>query len=464
MVTYSPLPRLGDKVSIHSLHANGETELNGQTGTVKKFFLDKGAKYEIQLRRSTNKTKSSTFMASLSNIRVEEESITSAVSDDADQKAHVLIPCHVDSDRRACLFLRCAQSVSEQQTTSDFRVFVALSGPKKDRESMLNVVMALSSQKQNSRWYVQETGLEERPQMEHIRYLVDLSASVDPDAQLLFIDNDDMMHPLRIVVFLEGRKHLGIPKECPFPLKGKLLLRENISATEGQMGRLIAATQDFDFWKIDPDLKGKVEWASNSRCEEMDAEEYFDFMVPTAVMQKFFRLNPPNATSSKYCDLRLLAILDKLAPIEVADMPQYPWLLAHYKASDDNKRKMFDSHGKLSGKHAADQASMNIYKPSDKDKKLAQRFPLSKNQVAICRSHLESIIIQYIGWDSKACARARKDKIKELNSLYGAKFGDELWSQVEAKVESYFNKSALEESEGAWECLLKQEGYSCIIN
>jgi len=443
--------------------ASGEKELNGQSGTVKKFFLDNGTKYEIQLRR-TNRTKSSTVMVKLSNIRVEEQKSNATGHDDENEMVHVLIPCHVVSERRACLFLRCAQSVSEQQMTSDFRVFVALSGPQKQREAMLNIIMALSSQKQNSRWYVQETGLDKRPQMEHLRHLVDLSVSIDPSAQLLFLDNDDMMHPLRLIVFLEGRKTLGIPKECPFPIKGKLLLGENISATEGQMGRLITTTQDFHFWKLDPELKGKIEWAPNSRCEEMDADEYFDFMVPTAIMQKFFRLNPPNVTSSAYCDLRLLAILNKVAPIEVADMVQYPWLLAHYKASDKNKRLFFDSF-EYSGNHAADQASMTV-KPSDKDKKLAQRYPLSKAQVAICRAHLESVIIQYIGWDSTNYTNSRKDKLKELNSIYGAGFGEELWTQVEAKVESYFNKTILEESEGAWESLLKktQEGYSCVIS
>jgi hypothetical protein len=45
----------------------------------------------------------------------------------------------------------------------------------------------------------------------------------------------------------------------------------------------------------------------------------------------------------------------------------------------------------------SDQVSMKIVKPSEKDKKLAQKYPLSKAQVAICRDHFELIFIQYYG-------------------------------------------------------------------
>mmetsp|Transcript_12727 Transcript_12727/g.23862 ORF Transcript_12727/g.23862 Transcript_12727/m.23862 type:complete len:476 (+) Transcript_12727:79-1506(+) len=450
------LPRIGDKVYVKSCNAKG---------TIKEFHLSQGASYEVQLRRTNKSKQSETVMVKLNNIELDshQESETDTTfdhdamktdKDDDDEVVHVLVPCHVDSERRGVLFLRCAQSIAHQQTHDDFSVFVGLSGPTKHRESMLNILMAIASRAENSRWYMQDTGLDARPQMEHIRHLVDISAEKNSNAYLMFIGNDDMMHPLRIVVFLEGKKNLGLPKECPFALGGKLLLNEHVSADEGQLGRLIVNTQDFDFWKVDPSLKGKVQCVPGSKCGEMDAEEYFDWMVPTALMQKFFRLNPIHATSSKYCDLRLLAILNKVCPMEVVDVPNYPWLMVHYKASEDCKRDMFDNHGEAYGNHASDQASMKIVKPSEKDKKLAQRYPLSKAQVAICRDHFESIIIQYYGWDEKNLGLARREKIREVNQSHGAGFGEELWAQVEAKVGSYFNKQTLEESKGAWQSIV----------
>jgi hypothetical protein len=463
--SFFALPRVGDKVYVKSCNAKG---------TIKKFLLDQGGSYEVQLRRTNKSKQSATLMVKLNNLELdsqqgsetdvtttnidsnENNNANDAITDNDDDMVHVLVPGHVDSERRVCLFLRCAQSISHQQTHSEFAVFIGLSGPTKHRESMLNILMAIASQAENSRWYVQDTGLDARPQMEHIRQLVDVSAKINPNANLMFMDNDDMMHPLRIVVFLEGKRNLELPKECPFALGGKLLLNEHVSPEEGQLGRLIVNTQDFDFWKMDPSLKGKVQWAPGSKCGEMDAEEYFDWMVPTALMQKFFSLNPVHATSSKYCDLRLLAILNKLSPIEVVDVPHYPWLMVHYKASEECKRDMFDNHGVAHGNHASDQVSMTIVKPSEKDKKLAQKYPLSKVQVAICRDHFESIIIQYYGWDEEKLALARRDKIKEVNTIHGSGFGEELWAQVEAKVGSYFNKQILEESKGAWKCIINE--------
>jgi len=78
----------------------------------------------------------------------------------------------------------------------------------------------------------------------------------------------------------------------------------------------------------------------------MDCNEYFDYIVPTSVMVKFFDENPVGITSHKFCDLRLYRVLADLFPYEAQDHPSYPWLLIHYKVSEDAKKHTFDNHGR----------------------------------------------------------------------------------------------------------------------
>lgn len=440
--SYSPLPRVGDRVLIHDVQAKEAQFLNSQNGVISKFQLDQAARYEIQLEKKDETSKDSTALLPLSNITLELEEEKVSESEDQEDMIHVLIPSHVDSEETGVLFLRCIESVADQRTMSKFRVFISLSGEEKHRDSMLRVIITFASQNENSRWYVQDSGLDEKPKFEHLRSLVELSASVDPNAQLMFVNNVDMMHPLRIVVFQEGKKDVGLPRECPFRLSGKLLLNEKVTAIEGQLGRLISNTQDFDLWKQDGELNPKIQLATNSKCKELDAEEFFDFMVPTAIMEKFFRLNPEYVSTSRYCDKRLMAILKFVGPIEVADIPQYPWLIACYKSTVDNN---------------------NVHKANDKDKKLAQKYDIPKADIAKIRTDIEALMMQHFGWNDYMYKKLMKQKIKDLNKLYSSGFGEDLWAQVLAKVESYFNKAVLEESKDAWECLQTKQS-SCIIS
>eukprot|EP00554_Chaetoceros_debilis_P013149 CAMPEP_0194127510 /NCGR_PEP_ID=MMETSP0150-20130528/60559_1 /TAXON_ID=122233 /ORGANISM="Chaetoceros debilis, Strain MM31A-1" /LENGTH=420 /DNA_ID=CAMNT_0038821435 /DNA_START=107 /DNA_END=1366 /DNA_ORIENTATION=- len=420
MVIYAPLPRLGDKVAIHDLDdASPASPLNGETGIVKNFFLDKGSRYEIQMRRTNTSKNGNKEIIRASNLLVEEDSDKVNDNDNDDSSGednnrsgvHILIPCHVDSEQIAVLFLRCIQSVADQQVNSEFRVFVGLSGPQKHRDSCLNIISAISSQQTNSRWYVEDTGEETRAEFEHLRHLVDLSTSVDAEAQLLLMNNVALMHPLRTIVFVEGKKNLGIPKECPFPLSCKLLLGGNITAEEGQMGRLITESKDFNFWQVDPSLKDKIEWVSNSRSKNMEADEYFDYLIPTSVMMKFFRLNPKGVTSSKFCGLRLLAILQKIAPVDAVDMPIYPWLLAQYKIGTKRKLEEILTASSDDNDNNDDAATSH----SDSDKELAERHSLSPIQLVQCREHLESILIGYYQWNEEELLHAREKKLVVLN-------------------------------------------------
>lgn len=352
---------------------------------------------------------------------------------------HVLIPSHVESDRRLFSFHCCVESVSHQ-TFSQYKVFVSLSGTDHFRKASMDFLKSLHPHQ----WNVQDTGLQRLPQMEHLRRLVKESSARDPHAYLMFLDNDDMFHPLRLEAFDSAYSALNI-LDMPLSIPCKLLLSEHLGAKEGRLECFIRNAHDFDKWKRDPKLRKKVQWAPSSQCEQMDCTEYFDFMVPTAVMTKFFRENPIGITSHRFCDLRLHALLSSMFSFEVEDTPVYPWLLLHYKITEDMKKRTFDKHGRANHtSHSIDQVSFSGINPTARDVVLANKFrTLSPGQVSMCRGHLESIVISYIGWDHRSLADARREKVKELNSYYGRGFGNEMWAQAQADISKLLGDTIL---------------------
>jgi len=228
---------------------------------------------------------------------------------------------------------------------------------------------------------------------------------------------------------------------------------EAVGPDQGRMENFISGTYDFSKWKKDSSLRRIIQLIPTSRCEDMDCDEYFDFMVPTHILQKFFRLNPPDITCHKYCDLRLLAVLKTLAPIEVEDSPAAPWLLAHYKTSIESMKTAFDNHGVFISQ-SVDQMSTQIEKPSQQDIVLAAtNRNLNPTQVRMCRLHAESMLIQFIGWDDMQADAARRDETQCLERLYGREFATALVKEVEAELWKCLGKYASTQSKGAWKPL-----------
>lgn len=155
-------------------------------------------------------------------------------------------------------------------------------------------------------------------------------------------------------------------------------------------------------------------------------------------MMKFFRLNPIGVTSSKFCGLRLLAILQKIAPLEAVDMPTYPWLLAQYKIGTKQKLEEILT---VTGDENDDDAATS---DSDANKELAKRYSLSVTQLVQCQEHLESILIQYCQWNEEALQRAREEELRVLND-HSSGLGDALWNEVESKVRALFHTGAMDE-------------------
>lgn len=372
-------------------------------------------------------------------------------------KFHILIPCHIASDRRMRLFFQCLLSVMTQKNyDKEYEVFVGVSGPLEYRKLVIELIQNVEHKNPNITFHISDTKKEQFPQMEHFRHLVKKSANRNSNAYILFLDNDDMFHPLRLAAFEDAYINLGLPSGSPMPLSCKLLLNENVSLEEGKLSNLCKDGDSF-YWRNSWNLRRKIQWAPTSKCDDMDATEYMDFMVPTRIMQKFFRVTPVSITSHKFCDLRLLAILERICPIEVIDNPHFPWLLAHYKTSWDTKLENFDTHGsgRTISSNTLEQASVGRFKANKRDIDLSKRFRhLSPGQISIMRGHLESLVIQYIGWNAPALDDVKFSKIMEINRCHGPGIGDSLWRQVESDMRNLFKRDEMRNSRLAWESIL----------
>lgn len=287
--------------------------------------------------------------------------------------------------------------------------------------------------------------------MEHLcSLLLNGSIPVNPEALVTFLDNDDMCHPARLYSMRSAYE--GYPlKGYPVALPCKLLLDPSLTPAESQLTNFVNMKNpaDFDHWRKHRSLARKVQLVSNSEAKESDAEEYFDYIVPSAILKKFFDLNPPAVRSHRFCDLRLWKILDHLTPIALGDNDPNSWFLAHYKVSMDEKMLTFDNHGQRINK--TDQISFAPESIQSADQALSERYhPLSPPQVAMCRGHLESVIIQYVGWNDIELEDAQGVKVAELNRSHGNGFGDELWEECISRILSLFDPATLHASKGTW--------------
>ena len=72
----------------------------------------------------------------------------------------------------------------------------------------------------------------------------------------------------------------------------------------------------------------------------------------------------------------------------------------------------------------------------------------------MCRAHLESIIIQYMGWNQSELNEGKRQKVAELNQLHGTGFGDALWDECYGHIRSLFDDKALALPENTWKDLI----------
>jgi hypothetical protein len=433
------LPREGDRVKLTK---------GGKVGKVVSLRPNSGVlSYEVHIESDAAGSSTVLQGSNLSVLLPENEEPASL---------HMLIPCHVETERRLLTFMRAAKSVDFQLTHSPYSIFVGISGPEKFRKEAAKSVATLAF-KPNSRcrWYLQDDQVTNRPQMEHLRtLLLEGSIPTNPKALLTFLDNDDMCHPLRIRMLQDAYGSIPTTVSGPFTLAlpCKLVLDPSFTASEGALENFVSPSNPRDFlhWRRQTFSRNKVKFASNEDVEELDCEEYFDFIVPTSVLKQFFDLTPPKVAAHPFCDLRLYQIFNHMAPVEMSNIGDpNMWLLAHYKVPMEEKWRAFDNHGQHT---TSDQLSFSPVQPQKIDNALSKKYPqLSPQQIAMCRGHLESIILSYIGWNDDVLAMAQRAKIMELVQSHGnVSFASELWDECQARIRLLFDETTLRKSKGAW--------------
>mmetsp|Transcript_3058 Transcript_3058/g.6716 ORF Transcript_3058/g.6716 Transcript_3058/m.6716 type:complete len:362 (+) Transcript_3058:278-1363(+) len=259
--------------------------------------------------------------------------------------AHVLIPCHVDSERRCAQFRQCVRSLSRQ--VGRCRIFVCVSGPPKFREAALDTLRmaAVSFDKEmggrHHQWVVIEeetTGAdvsENEAQWQRWKSLLSASMDIQPNAWLMFLENCDMYHPLRVQFFHEKIKNMrenDIYGKA-FSVGGGVLINDVMAKT--MFGTDNALPVEL-FLNGDDSLRGVIEIASTPETNgKGDTLEYFDYCV----QPHFFREFLESMSHRPTCKQGFLDALTNVTPTP----PHFRhtdqnWLYVHYCCSQNGRQ------------------------------------------------------------------------------------------------------------------------------
>eukprot|EP00961_Rhodomonas_salina_P131672 1772128-Rhodomonas_salina.1 len=269
-----------DIVRLAGLSSAAQTSLNGKQGAIVGYDAGKQHYLVAVEERGTP------VASKRANLELVKRAFTARKNS---LQIHVLIPCHIESQRRLVTFMRCAKSLA-MQTETGFSVFVGLSGPEEFRTQCTSFLCLVASKCPRIQWHVLDENVEKRSQFEHLRHLLPVSEKEASTAWLMFLDSDDMCHPTRIQIFKEIAQDTDRPDpNGPFSVPCKLLLDDSVTSKEGELEQLFEHGRDFDKWKSNPGLRGKVRVATADSAHELDADEFFDFCVPSATLRVAFR-------------------------------------------------------------------------------------------------------------------------------------------------------------------------------
>lgn len=207
------LPTAGETVEIQGLVS--APHLNGKRGQVAA-YVTKGKnvhRYNVNLTLDDGTKKSLAVKPpNIALLPSPVNSIGSSIRGDDSfyyrrdwEVVHVLVPCHVSDGPRRDRFEKCVNSLSRQ--SGRCRVFVSVSGPAAHRQAALGCLRAAAAASdggQKHQWiFLEHDASEQKSQFQHLKSLLEASLSVNPDAWLMFLDNDDMYHPRRVEFFQE---------------------------------------------------------------------------------------------------------------------------------------------------------------------------------------------------------------------------------------------------------------------
>jgi hypothetical protein len=434
------VPSVGDRVLLKGLVSAGH--LNGEEGIVRR-YVGEQQRYQMKVSSVNHK----------GTIAVKRNNFDILVTDDphgsstpSRKSMHVIIPCHLADARRFEQFMQCAKSVGKQ-TERNFCAFVSISSPYAQLRVNAGVLLQLLNDKRPGvRWYILDDASEGKAQFEHIRDLLELSDSIDRDAWLMFLDNDDMFHPQRVGVFRREaeRRHPSDPDRVVFNCGNKLLLDSDIIGYNNlDLDELVTDDGETEPWLEDKDILRVTQLALGDDVSELDAAEYFDFCVHASILRHFLKLTPDELLAHKFCDVRFAMSLTRHCVTRCT----YPgWLMAHFKLRIEMKTAAFhDDDVERYARHASAHAGT----VTEEERQLAEQTRLPPEKIASCRNEIEEQVIMFYGRDDRNLKGARERKANEINENCGHNLGSILWDRACEKFASYFSEQ-LENQNKRW--------------
>ena len=370
--------------------------------------------------------------------------------------AHVLVPCHLENKRRYEQFRQCARSLVHQ--TGRCRIFISISGQPDLRQLAMDSLRfgAAIPEKligQHHQWIVLEeqtfdgSCYTKKSQFQHYKSLVDVSAKIKANAWLMFLDNDDMYHPLRVRYIqniIAERRQEEHTVDKAFYCGGKLLIDVGKANAKFGSGDEDIITYD-KIICLDEELSDIVSVAATAReNEEKDVQEYFDFCVKTEILQRFTEVTPDKMLSHKFCDVRFSGSLAH-PRIKCYDHPFQEWLLMHFRVSLSDRHERFLELDMAT--YTNEMVRVNV---SDDDRRLGELTGLKDAKIAFFRKDIEECAIQCVHRDDANTMFFHDRRVPIMNSEHGHDIGTFLWNEVMAKFESYYTEDQAEISREWW--------------
>jgi len=295
------------------------------------------------------------------------------------------------------------------------------SGNQELKEQAIDILRQLSSMERigaNQQWYVKESATK-MSQFRHFQALMPISLALNPEAWIIFLDNDDMYQKYRVSFlhsFLSTRHH--DPNKDVICCPGKLLI--DVKKSKVLFGDNVLAYQQFDTY--DDALRDLVSVAATVKENmEKHATEYFDLCVRSNLLQRFLEFTPGEILDHRYCDVCFHKILGLRGCI-VARHPAQDWLLMHYRVRRQDIGEAFQNSNIDIYNNAL--VSVSI---SKEDRRLSDETGVSPEMIAYLRSDVEEAAIQLIEFDHALLEKDRKELLA-LTSYYDLK--SKLWEST----------------------------------
>lgn len=281
-----------------------------------------------------------------------------------------------------------------------------------------------------------------KSQFQHYKILLPISMDVNPDAWLMFLDNDDLYHPIGVEHFQNVIRKLKWNSYSRyvqiFFSGGKFLLHdEKIQSKFGDDSVLICA----QFLSLDEALNGLVFVAATmEENQDLDVVEYFDFCVQTHILKRFIELTPDELLLNRFCDVRFLTILAN-PKIRCCYHSKHEWLLMYYRVRHrDRVQRVFVEENLERYSN-----SMTAVEVSDDDHILVEDSELSAFKIAVCRKDVEETVMQALSRDSGVVSYQRNRIISILEEQERG-IEERLWDQTMVKFSSYYSFALAEKN------------------